>query len=66
MMICFGNLNRDVATYGLSYLNLNRDLGNRWWNNASRLSEYQTKKKQRHAFRAAAKINNLMPRASKI
>nr|DAJ80057.1 MAG TPA: hypothetical protein [Caudoviricetes sp.] len=65
MMICFGNLNRDVATYGLSYLNLNRDLGNRWWNNASRLSEYQTKK-QRHAFRAAAKINNLMPRASKI
>ena len=40
MMICFGNLNRDVAPYGLSYLNLNRDLGNRWWNNASRLSEY--------------------------
>lgn len=49
MMICFGNLNRDVAPYGLSYLNLNRDLGNRWWNNASRLSEYQTKNNVMHS-----------------
>ena len=49
MMICFGNLNRDVATYGLSYLNLNRALGNRWWNNASRLSEYQTKNNVMHS-----------------
>lgn len=42
--MCFGNLNRDVATYGLSYLNLNRALSNTWWNNACRLSELNTKK----------------------
>lgn len=63
-MICFGGLSGDVAPSGLSYLYLNWDLGDWWWDFASRLSEYQTKK-QRHAFRAAAKINNLMPRASK-
>lgn len=64
MMICFGHLCWGVAPYGLSYLGLDGGLGSGWWSHASRLSEYQTKK-QRHAFRAAAKINNLMPRASK-
>lgn len=49
MMICFGNLNRDVAPYGLSYLNLNRGLGDWWWNYALRLSEYQTKNNVMHS-----------------
>nr|DAL67726.1 MAG TPA: hypothetical protein [Caudoviricetes sp.] len=62
--LCFGNLNRGVATYGLSYLNLNRALSNTWWNNACRLSELNTKKAQRRAFLAAAKINDRIPRAS--
>ena len=64
IMICFGNLGWGVSASGLSYLNLNRALGNAWWNNSARLSEYK-KYKQRYAFHAEAKINNLMPRASK-
>ncbi len=37
-LLCFGRLNWDVATSGLSSLSLYRDLGNWWWSNASRLS----------------------------
>lgn len=36
--LCFGTLNGDVATFGLSSLYLRGDLGYGWWDTASRLS----------------------------
>ena len=49
MMICFGDLNRDVAPSGLSCLGLGGGLGGGWWGRASRLSEYQTKNNVMHS-----------------
>lgn len=50
VMICFGNLNWDATAYGLSYLNLNRDLGNTRWNNAARLSDNEKRNSVIHSM----------------